>query len=98
MYKTSIVKLIIGIVALSLLILIFINTFEAKGSIGNSEPCIVIVQKGDTLWSIVKTNCSNISDIRNVIYEIRKFNNLETANISPGQKIKIPSKFCSSEP
>lgn len=98
MHKTNIVKVIIGIAVLSLIMLFFINTFEAKGSIGNIEPRTVVVQKGDTLWSIVKTNCSNFGDIREVIYEIRDLNDLETANIFPGQKIKIPSKYYAEIP
>jgi LysM repeat protein len=49
----------------------------------------VSVQHGDTLWSIAKDYASN-KDIREVIYEISKLNNIHNATIHPGDIIKIP--------
>lgn len=49
----------------------------------------VTVSHGDTLWKIAEEN-SNNSDIRQIVYQIRKINKLETANISPGQVIRVP--------
>jgi len=54
----------------------------------------IVVEKGDTLWNIVKANCHNYKDIRDAIYSVKKYNNLTTANIYPGQEIKIPLKLC----
>lgn len=50
---------------------------------------------GDTLWNIakkeVKTNkYYKNKDIRQVVYEIKKINNLESSEVMEGQKILIP--------
>ncbi|HHZ00835.1 MAG TPA: LysM peptidoglycan-binding domain-containing protein [Sedimentibacter sp.] len=49
----------------------------------------VSVQQGDTLWSIAK-HYSSGKDIREVIYEISKLNNIHNRPIRPGDLIKIP--------
>ena len=49
----------------------------------------ISVQQGDTLWSIAKDYASN-KDIREVIYEISKLNNIHNTTIYPGDIIKIP--------
>jgi LysM repeat protein len=48
----------------------------------------VIVKEGDTLWSIASTY-SDSKQIRQLIYEITKQNNIENASIYPGDIIKI---------
>ncbi|MCX7903248.1 MAG: LysM peptidoglycan-binding domain-containing protein [Caloramator sp.] len=48
------------------------------------------VQVGDTLWKIAKQTNPN-EDPREVIYEIRKINNI-TPIIYPGQEILVPVK------
>jgi nucleoid-associated protein YgaU len=50
----------------------------------------VQVKKGDTLWKLVKENYTGTQDIRKVIYDVRKINNLESSAITPRQWIKIP--------
>lgn len=50
----------------------------------------VEVVKGDTLWNIAKENNPNNADIRKVVYKIMKFNKMDSANIKPGDIIKIP--------
>lgn len=47
------------------------------------------VREGDTLWSIASQYTEN-KEIREVIYEITKANNLHDASIYPGDIIKIP--------
>jgi LysM domain. len=53
----------------------------------------VSVKEGDTLWTIVKDNCENYKDIRKAIYYIEKANGMASANITPGQDIKIPYEY-----
>ncbi|CAH2213622.1 cell division suppressor protein YneA [Tepidibacter aestuarii] len=50
----------------------------------------VNVIQGDTLWNIAKENIPEKEDIRKYIYMIRKVNNLESANIHPGDQLLIP--------
>lgn len=49
----------------------------------------IIVKSGDTLWDIAKSENYNI-DIREFIYQIRKINNLNDANLIPGQRLLLP--------
>lgn len=51
----------------------------------------VTVGSGDTLWSIAKTFHDSKHDIREFIYYIKKLNQLDTAQIHPGQELYIPS-------
>ena len=51
---------------------------------------------GDTLWSIAKEELENNKyfegkDIRYVVDELKKVNNLSSSNLSEGDKIKIPN-------
>ncbi len=50
----------------------------------------VIISRGDTLWSIAKTHYDIQGDIRAYIHRIREFNDLTTAQIFPGQVLKLP--------
>jgi len=54
---------------------------------------VVYVSQGDSLWSIAARNVSDSSDIRKAIAVIREINGLTaTAQIHPGQALKIPVK------
>ena len=51
---------------------------------------------GDTLWSIAQEELENNKyfegkDIRYVVNELKKVNNLANANLNEGDKLKIPS-------
>lgn len=51
---------------------------------------------GDTLWSIAQNELENNKyfegkDIRYVIEELKKVNNLSNSNLTEGDKIKIPN-------
>ena len=50
---------------------------------------------GDTLWSIAERESQNNKyyqdkDVREIIYDLKKINNLSNSNLSEGQEIKIP--------
>ena len=47
------------------------------------------VCEGDTVWSIAKEHKQDNEDIREVVYEIQKINNLVNKTLSDGQVIKI---------
>lgn len=84
---------------ISILMLVFVglliltkNTYS-KGETAYKERYIY---NGDTLWSIAKEEIQNNEyfenkDIRDVVYEIKKVNNLDTSDLFDGQKIKIPT-------
>ena len=54
------------------------------------------IYSGDTLWSIAENELKNNKyfenkDIREVISELKKLNNLSNSNLMVGDKIKIPN-------
>lgn len=55
----------------------------------NEDYITYVVDKGDTLWGIARENTKKGEDVREVIYEIEKYNNIN-AHIIAGQEIKIP--------
>ncbi|WP_236830120.1 LysM peptidoglycan-binding domain-containing protein [Blastococcus sp. KM273128] len=64
--------------------------------LGEDEPGLalmgttkVIVEPGDTLWSIAGAAAGG-RDVRDVIVDIRRLNGLESAAIDPGQVLMLP--------
>lgn len=55
----------------------------------------IYVSQGDTLWTIAskeqeKNHYYEDDDIRDIIYDIKKVNNLSRSNLEVGQELKIP--------
>lgn len=69
-----------------------INTPSADERYENMEYYSVVVEPGDTLWSIAKANVSEgrPKDIREIIYDIQKVNNLGNDFIQSGRLLKVP--------
>lgn len=86
------VSLIIGII--SILFICFSNISFSKEKMKTK---VVYVSNGDTLWSIAEYEQENNiyyenKDIRDIIYEIKKLNNLEkNSSLNIGQKLIINS-------
>lgn len=66
-------------------------------SFGNAEDVAakvkykeVYVLQGDTVWNIALEHKPNDLDVRDMISEIRSFNDLKELNIKPGDVIKVP--------
>jgi nucleoid-associated protein YgaU len=49
----------------------------------------VVVQSGDTLWSIARS-LDGDADVRAVVYRIKQLNELEGADLVPGQVLVLP--------
>ncbi|NLM49519.1 MAG: LysM peptidoglycan-binding domain-containing protein [Clostridiaceae bacterium] len=81
-------KLFLLLLLVTLVITINVSAF-CNFSQKPDEYVIIKINPGDTLWDIAKYY-SNGQDIRKVIYEINKINNLEGSNIYPNQLIKVP--------
>ncbi len=79
----------------TVLFVVFLMIFAAgsitAASAGNfqTKKEIIIVRPGDTLWEIA-AQYSNDVEIRKYIYHIRKLNDLESATIYAGQRIRLP--------
>lgn len=87
-------RFFISIFTISLAIIsiisLFINNTEAYSSTYKQEYKEVVVKAGDTLWKIAKEHIPKDYDIRKMIYEIREINHLESADIYPGDMVKVP--------
>src|SRR5574344_175318 len=70
-----------------------INMPSAEERYEHMEYYSVVVRSGDTLWSIAEDNVDedNPKDIRKVIYDIQKMNDLDNEFIKPGRLLKVPT-------
>lgn len=50
---------------------------------------VIVIAKGDTLWSIAKENNTS-RDIRKYVYDIKKINNITGSIIYEGNELRIP--------
>lgn len=84
------VILVIGVIML--LFMCFSNISFSKGEVKTKT---IYVSSGDTLWTIAKEEQENNSyyenkDIRDIIYQIKKLNNIQNdSKLIEGQKIII---------
>jgi len=83
--------IVIAIVVSIICSTLIIATTRTKGY---SEPryVSVVVEPGDTLWDIVCGYYGNGVDIRKMISNIRKNNDMDTSELRIGQIIMIPEK------
>ncbi|MEI3394888.1 MAG: LysM peptidoglycan-binding domain-containing protein [Clostridia bacterium] len=86
------VRTISILLTILLSIIIFSNKTYSKVEVGYKEECIVV---GDTLWNISKQEAQynkyfENKDIREIVNEIKRTNNLENLDLYEGQKIRIP--------
>lgn len=63
------------------------------GAVADEEQTYVTykVQQGDTLWSIAKQYLEPNENIRSLVYDIKKANDIG-ALLQPGQALQIPVK------
>lgn len=90
--KKKFIRGLIIIIGLIIMGVIGINNTYSKTKISYKEDYIL---KGETLWSIAENEINSNQyyknkDIREVMYEIKKINNLKNGNLEIGQKILIP--------
>lgn len=84
-----------ALIIISISLLLFLGSFKASGNVRNERYKVVTVEEGDNLWNIVKDNCNSYRDIRKAVYDIKKLNNLPSAALTPGCKLKIPERYIS---
>lgn len=95
--KTRVRKAIVGTLIYISLMLISVAAFAnwLQGDIPvkyDGEFTTYVVSKGDRLWNIAEQYADG-NDIREVIYIIEKDNNLDSADLSIGQELKIRNEF-----
>ncbi|MCG8499250.1 MAG: LysM peptidoglycan-binding domain-containing protein [Firmicutes bacterium] len=77
------------LIAAGIIIVFLLNQTPVQGK-AQRDYIHFHVTAGDTLWHIARQYNPNGEDIRAFIYKIMTENNMKTAMLSPGQKIKIP--------
>jgi len=89
--KRFICFLMLVLIAVSFTVLGFVNHSSANETTDHRYTEIII-EKGDTLWEIAKVYGSSEKDIREVIYDICRFNNIKASDLRPGQILYIPEE------
>lgn len=86
-----------ALVALPLVIGALVFALNGGGALASGEQThvsfqYVTVESGDSLWSVAERVAPN-ADPRDVIADIVSLNGLESAVVSPGQQLAVPSKY-----
>lgn len=78
-----------------ILLLALTSIFFLLGNTGAAnEPqavSAVVVQSGDTLWSIAEGIAEPGTDIREVVSDVKTLNSLSTSSLQVGQSLLIPA-------
>lgn len=72
------------------IIFLFTNSKRVHSVLLHEDYKEVQILQGDTLWNIAINNMPEKYDIRFLVYKLKEFNDLDTAQIYPGDTIKIP--------
>ncbi len=78
---------------IALLIFTFIfSTFIATGATASkvASTATLYITSGDTLWDIASSCNTNGDDVRDIMDDIMKLNNMKTAQLHIGDEILIP--------
>ena len=90
------IVLSLAITALLVIGLIILMGNSKTSSFVETKYKKIYVSLGETLWEIAKIESVNNNyyinnDIRSIVKDIKKINNLDTSNLYPGQELIIPS-------
>jgi hypothetical protein len=86
---------LLTLVAIPLVIaaLVFgINAGDATATRSSTPLAKITVVNGETLWSVAK-QIAPAADPRDVIADVISVNNLNSADIYPGEQLSIPSQY-----
>ncbi|MBW8872729.1 MAG: LysM peptidoglycan-binding domain-containing protein [Leifsonia sp.] len=86
-----------ALVALPLVIGAMVFALNGGGAVATGDQThvafqYVSVQSGDSLWSVAERIAPN-ADPRDVIADIVSLNGLDSAVVSPGQQLAVPTKY-----
>lgn len=86
---------VLGLVATPLVLVGLAMGINAGGATATSSSTplqTVTVTSGETLWQVARHLAPN-ADPRDVIIDIMNVNNLKSADIVPGEELKIPAQY-----
>ena len=76
---------------LCMTLILFVVKNNAYGSSSSNVNYIEVeIKEGNTLWSVALKYMPKNYDVREMVFDIKKFNKIESSFIYPGDIIKIP--------
>ena len=84
--------LMAGLVAFAILGFGGASSATASADAGSASFDYVTVQAGETLWGLAE-EIAPAADPRDVIADIVNLNQLSSAEVQPGQKLAVPSRY-----
>ena len=60
-------------------------------SVPSASEQVIIVGSGDTLWEIASSIRTEDEDIRRIVYDLQKRNNLSSSVLRAGQSLIVPA-------
>ena len=67
----------------------FVRVTDAQGDTVERYE-IISVNDGDSLWTLAKNHVPKDMDIREYVYHVAKYNDVDPGDLNPGEKIKLP--------
>lgn len=89
-YKKVVMSTVILMILFTCFKLIGTNATTNSSAEPQAGEQVIVVQSGDTLWSIAKQYIDESDDVRYMIFKIQSRNVLQSSHIVPGQKLIIP--------
>ncbi|MCJ7725825.1 MAG: LysM peptidoglycan-binding domain-containing protein [Acidimicrobiia bacterium] len=94
MKSTTSVRVVVLLTAIVvLMVLLLANAVGASGTEAAGDPVSYgshQVVAGDTLWDIAADYTTPGEDVRRVVFDIQRLNDLEGSVILPGQVLRVP--------
>ena len=87
-WRRAVRNVAIGVAALALLFLIFSS--RVLGATPPRPAQVVVVQPGQTVWSIAESRYPN-QDPRQTVDEIDRANHLSGGAVYPGERLRLPA-------
>ncbi|MCI8284751.1 MAG: LysM peptidoglycan-binding domain-containing protein [Firmicutes bacterium] len=95
-YKIVSLPRFIIFILVCIIIIVCVAVIFVKSAKITKEPSRIETYKnvrivsGDTLWNISKNYSDNGTDVRKVVYDICRINNINSDEINPGDMIIVP--------
>jgi len=87
--RGRLVVLLTAVVALFTAMMVFGNLAHATDASQGPATAVVVVQQGESLWSIAQAIAPNV-DPRATVNDIKDLNGMSSAVVIPGQSVVVP--------